>query len=92
VLHLQEVVRGSLDVLSDLVTVSMSIEKCPQDEHVQSALKNSRALLCLFRHRRDSTLDLATMVDIRPPVVKRNSQMLILEGRLQANALIDNSR
>jgi hypothetical protein len=79
VLHLQELVRGSLDVLSNLVTVSGAVKKCSQDEHVQGALEHGRALLCLFRHRRASTLDMATMVDIRLSVVKRNSPKRILE-------------
>ncbi len=34
VLHLKEIVRGPLNVLVDLVTMSKPVEKCPQDEHV----------------------------------------------------------
>jgi hypothetical protein len=34
VLHLQKLVRGSLDVFADLMAVSGTIEKRPQDEHV----------------------------------------------------------
>src|ERR1700730_6024003 len=34
VLHLKEIVRGSLNVLADLVTMSRPVEKCPQNEHV----------------------------------------------------------
>jgi len=55
-LHLQKIVRGSLNVLSDLVAMSSSIEQGSQDEHVQRALKQIRALWCLFCHRRRSTL------------------------------------
>ena len=55
-LHLQEVVRSSLNVFSDLVTMRSSIKKCPQDEHVQRALENGRALF-LFFHGRRSTLN-----------------------------------
>ena len=57
-------------MLPDLVTVSRSIEKRPQDEHVKRPLEEPDPLLCLLRHRRHSTLDLATMVDIRLSVVK----------------------
>jgi hypothetical protein len=52
------------------VSVSGSVKKRPQDEHVQGALEKSSPLLCLFRHGRHSTFDLAAMVDIRLPVVK----------------------
>jgi hypothetical protein len=73
VLHLQEVVRGLLDVLSNLVTVSGAVKERSQDEHVKGALEDGRALLCLFRHRRDSTLDLALIVGIRPSVCQRGT-------------------
>jgi hypothetical protein len=70
VLHLQKLVRGPLNVLADLVTVSRSVKKRSQDEHVKRALQNARALLlCLLRHRRRSTLDFASMVDARPSLV-----------------------
>jgi hypothetical protein len=78
VLHLQEVVCGSLDVLSMLVAVSGAVKECSQDEHVKGALEDGRALLSLFRHRRDSSLDMAMMVDIRPSVVNRNRSKRIL--------------
>jgi hypothetical protein len=59
VLHLQEVVGGPLNVLADLVTMSWPVKKRSQDEHVERALEKTRApLLCLFRHRRQSTLNL----------------------------------
>jgi hypothetical protein len=51
--------------------MSRTIKKSPQDEHVKSALEKARALLCLLRHRRQSTLTLALMVDTRPPLVKK---------------------
>jgi hypothetical protein len=70
VLHLQEFIRGPLNVLPDLVTVSRSIEKRPQDEHVKRSLEKPDPLLCLFRHRRHSTLNLTMMVDIRLSIVK----------------------
>src|SRR6266849_2069146 len=73
VLHLQEFVRSPLNVLPDLVTVSRSIEKRPQDEHVKSSLQDPDPLLRLLRHRRHSTLNLAMMVDIRLSVVNRRS-------------------
>jgi hypothetical protein len=44
VLHLQEVIRGSLDMLADLVAVSWSIHQRSQDQHVECALKKVRAL------------------------------------------------
>ena len=64
-LHLQKFICGPLNVLPDLVTVSRSIEKGPQDEHVKRSLEKTGPLLCLLRHRRHSTLNLATMVDTR---------------------------
>src|ERR1700689_1286771 len=80
VLHLQKLVRGSLNVLADLMTVSRAIKKRPQDEHVKSALEKARALLllCLLRHRRQSTLNPGAMVDARPSLVKGWSRRWIL--------------
>jgi len=60
VLHLQEFVRCPLNVLPDLVTVSWSVEKGPQDEHVKRSLEEPDPLLCLLRHRRHSTLNLGS--------------------------------
>jgi hypothetical protein len=73
VLHLQEFIRSPLNVLTDLVTVSRSIEKRPQDEHVKRSLEEPDPLLPLFHHRRHSTLDLAAIVDIRLPIVNGES-------------------
>jgi hypothetical protein len=71
VLHLQEFVGGSLNMLADLMTVSWTVKKGSQDEHVQSSLQKVGALLCLFGHGRQSTLNLAVMVDTRLSIVKR---------------------
>jgi hypothetical protein len=38
-LHLQKVVRGPLNMLADLVSVSRSLEQRPQDQHIQRALQ-----------------------------------------------------
>src|ERR1700734_1988998 len=70
-LHLQELIRSSLNVLPDLVTVGGSIKKRPQDEHVERSLEQPDALRRLLRHRRHSTLKLATMVDARLSLVKQ---------------------
>ena len=48
VLHPQEFVCLSLNVLADLVTMSRPIEKRPLDEHIQGSLENSGPLLCLL--------------------------------------------
>src|SRR5580658_825620 len=72
VLHLQEFIRGPLNVLPDLVTVSRSVEKRPQNEHVERSLEDPDPLLRLLRHRRHSTLNQATMVDTRLSVVERD--------------------
>ncbi|GGG66403.1 hypothetical protein GCM10011585_05310 [Edaphobacter dinghuensis] len=69
-LHLQKVIRGSLDMLPYLVTVCGPIQKRPQNKHVQRALEQVCALRCLFRHRRQSTLDITARVDIRLSTVK----------------------
>ena len=79
VLHLQEFIRGPLNVLPDLVTVSRSMEKGPQDEHVERSLEEPDPLLCLIRHRRQSTLNLALMVDTRLSIVKGRSRVWTLE-------------
>src|SRR3984885_10156490 len=75
VLHLQEVIRRPLNVLSDLMTMCRSMQKRSQDEHVESPLEKSGSLLYLFRHRRQSTLSLTTMVDTRQSNVKLGSQL-----------------
>jgi hypothetical protein len=54
--------------------VSRSIEKRPQDEHVKRSLEESGPLLCLLRHRRHSTLNLATMVDTRLSIVNDQAE------------------
>jgi hypothetical protein len=79
VLHLQEFIRSPLNVLPDLVTVSRSIEKRPQDQHVKRSLEDPDPWLRLLRHRRHSTLNLATMVDIRLSFVNGRSRVWILE-------------
>ena len=70
VLHLQEFICSSLNMLPDLVTVSRAIEEGPQYEHVQGPLEKSDPLLCLFCHRRHSTFNLTLMVDTRLSIVK----------------------
>jgi hypothetical protein len=79
VLHLQEFIRGPLNVLADLVTVARSIEKRPQDEHVQGSLEEPDPLLCLLCHRRRSIFSLHMMVDIRLSVVKARNTVWMLE-------------
>src|SRR5882724_4637592 len=79
VLRLQKFIRRSLNVFPDLVSMSRSIEKRPQDEHVQRSLEEPSPLLRLFRHRRCSTLNLPMMVDIRLSIVKGGSRVWILE-------------
>ena len=74
-LHLQEVIRGPLNVLIALMTVSRSIEKRPKDEHVEDSLKEPAPLRCAFLHRRHSTVDLLAMVDIRLSIVKARGSM-----------------
>jgi hypothetical protein len=65
VLHLQEFVRGPLNVLADPVTVSGSIKKRPLDKHVERSLEEPDPLLGLFLQRRHPTFNLHMMVDIR---------------------------
>src|SRR5260370_26855726 len=75
VLHLQEFIRGPLNVLPDLVTVSGSIEKGSQDEHVKRSLEEPNPSLCLLRHSRHSTLNLATTGDTRLSIVNGRSRV-----------------
>ncbi len=85
-LHLQELIRSSLNVLPDLVTVGGSIKKRPQDEHVERSLEEPDALRRLLRHRRHSTLKLATMVDARLSRVKQAKPKLISEVRVECRS------
>src|SRR5580704_17584321 len=74
VLRLEEFIRAPLNVLPDLVTVSRSKEKRPQDEHVKRSLEEPDPLLRLLGHRRHSTLNLARMVDTRLSIVNGTKQ------------------
>ena len=85
VLHLQEFIRGPLNVLADLVTVSGSVEKCPQNKHVKRSLEEPDPLLRLLRHGRHSTLNLVPMVDTRLSIVNGAASRMTTS----ANALID---
>jgi hypothetical protein len=57
VLHLEKIVRGALNMLADLVTVSRTIKKSSQDQHVKGALQKVRAFRCPFSHGRHSTIN-----------------------------------
>ena len=56
-LHLKEIICGSLDMLANLVTVRMTIENGSKIKHVQHALEKIRAVLDLFRHESQSTFN-----------------------------------
>jgi hypothetical protein len=71
VLHLEKIVCRPLNMLTDLVPVSGTIKKRPQNKHVKSALEKACALLRLLCHRRRSTLNVEAMVDRRLSLVKR---------------------
>ena len=73
-LHLKKIIGHTLDVLPDLVTMSRSMQKRPQNEHVKSALENAASLLWLFCDRRHSTLGLVPRVDVLPSGVKQEPQ------------------
>jgi len=79
VLHLQNFICSSLNMLADLMTVSRAIEEGPQYEHVQGPLEKSHPPLCLFCHRRHSTLTLTAMVDTRLSFVKSLAEMWFLD-------------
>ena len=74
-LHLQEFIGGSLDMLANLMTVSRAVEEGPQYEHVQGPLEKSDPRRCVFCHGRRSTLNVAMMVDTRLSIVKRHNRM-----------------
>jgi hypothetical protein len=59
--------------------MSRSIEKRPQDKHVERSLEEPDPLRHLFLHRRRSTFNLAMMVDIRLSVVKARNTLWTLE-------------
>jgi hypothetical protein len=83
VLHVQEFISRPLNVLPDLVTVSRSIEKRPQDEHVQRSLEEPGPLLRLLCHRRRSTLNLATMVDTRLSIVNPALNWVVVQFEMR---------
>jgi hypothetical protein len=56
-LHLEKIVRSSLNVLADLVAMSGAIKKSSQYQHVKGALKKVYAFRYLFRHGRRSTIN-----------------------------------
>lgn len=57
VLHLQEIVRGPLDALADMMAMSGAIQKRAEDQHIQGALEQLRPLLFfLSGHGRHSIL------------------------------------
>jgi hypothetical protein len=64
VLHLQKIACGPLNVLADLMAVSRSMKKRPQDEHVKSALKQTNTLL--FQICTEDSLPSMMRVDARP--------------------------
>jgi hypothetical protein len=80
-LHLQEVVRGPLDGLPDLMAMSRPVQKRPQDEHVKRSLQKSGPRLRLFFHGRQSTLNLASIVDIRQSIVKQDEEQAGFRAR-----------
>ena len=55
-LHLEKVIRGALNMLTDLVPVRGSPDQRPQDKHVQRAEKKIYSLLRRSWHSRRSTL------------------------------------
>jgi hypothetical protein len=74
--HLQKFICGSLNMLADLMTVTRALEEGPQYKHVQGPLEKSYLLLCLFCHRRHSTLNLTRMVV--PPLKGRFGNLAAL--------------
>ena len=57
-LHLEKIVRRPLDILADLVPVHRPVQQRSQNQHVQRALQQIRALSCRsYCHGRYSTLD-----------------------------------
>src|SRR5262249_9140214 len=54
-LHLQEIVRCPLYVLADLMAMGWTPNQRSQNEHLQRAQEQTRALLFLFFHGRSST-------------------------------------
>jgi transcription elongation factor GreB len=88
VLHLQKIMRGSLDMLANLVPVGRTVKKCSENQHVQRALEKIRSLLHLSRHGRQSTPDLRAIVDIRPSIVNGppRSSRLALDMMMNWNA------
>ncbi len=57
-LHLQEIVRGPLNMFANLMAMCRPIKKRSQDKHVQHSLQQIRPLLyLLFNHVRRSTLN-----------------------------------
>jgi len=56
-LHLEEVIRGALNVLAYLMSVRWTVKERPEDEHIERALENGGTLLSLFVSGSHSTLN-----------------------------------
>src|SRR5262249_7822670 len=55
VFHLEQIVRGALDVAGNLVTVGTSQQERAQNDHVQGSLQQFPASSWLRRHGKQST-------------------------------------
>jgi hypothetical protein len=53
VLHLQEIVRGPLDALADMMAMSGAIQKRAEDQHIKGALEQLRPLLFFLSGHED---------------------------------------
>src|SRR6185437_9342068 len=89
VLDLQNVVRGSLDVLGDLVAVGGAEHERPQDEHVQCALHEIESAVCFFSgaHGRYTTLNKGRCSTIIFAKSDRRAQGRGLRGRGRSTVL-----
>src|SRR5215469_11650950 len=55
VFHLEQIVRGALDVAGDFVTMSTPQQESAQNDHVQGSLQEFQAICGLGGHGRHST-------------------------------------
>ena len=80
-LHLQEIVRRPLNVLADLVAVSRTIKKRPQDEHVKRALQK----------RRCAAVSVLPWKTFDPQLMMVDTRLSIVNGRRRGWILNDNT-
>jgi len=86
-LHLEEIIRGALNMFTDVVAVRGTPYQSAKDEHVQRAKKEICSRLRLFCHSRRSTLNFDAIVGRLLSLVKYGMAKSFPNWRPQGNTL-----